>query len=70
MTRIAFPTSDTVIWPYLLIVVVQKMEKKIPNQPENIVPVQLRPKQIFTDVRIGPGDGKPFVAGRDNEAKQ
>ncbi|TQS32494.1 hypothetical protein Golomagni_07188 [Golovinomyces magnicellulatus] len=45
----------------------QKLEKKIPNQPTNVTPVELRTKQIFADVRIGPGDGKPFTAG---EAKQ
>ncbi|KAL2212781.1 NADH dehydrogenase, alpha subcomplex, subunit 8 [Sarocladium strictum] len=45
------------------------LEKKIPNQPTNVTPVELRSKQIFADVRIGPGDGKPFVAGQ-NEAKQ
>lgn len=46
----------------------QKLEKKIPNQPSNVTPVQLRPKQIFSDVRIGPGDGKPFIAGQEAEA--
>ncbi|KAF7547665.1 hypothetical protein G7046_g8935 [Stylonectria norvegica] len=46
------------------------LEKKIPDQPTNVVPVQLRTKQIFSDVRIGPGDGKPFVAGQESEAKQ
>ncbi|KAM4065395.1 CHCH domain-containing protein [Hirsutella rhossiliensis] len=47
-----------------------KLEKKIPDQPPNVVPVELRPKQIFADVRIGPGDGKPFAPGQQNEAKQ
>lgn len=47
----------------------QKLEKKIPDQPTNVTPVELRTKQIFADVRIGPGDGKPFVAGQE-EAKQ
>ncbi|KAH7126272.1 hypothetical protein B0J13DRAFT_627864 [Dactylonectria estremocensis] len=46
-----------------------KLEKKIPDQPKNVTPVELRPTQIFSDVRIGPGDGKPFVAGQ-SEAKQ
>ncbi|KAG5986440.1 hypothetical protein E4U54_005417 [Claviceps lovelessii] len=46
-----------------------KLEKKIPDQPTNVTPVELRPKQIFADVRIGPGDGKPFIAGQ-SEAKQ
>lgn len=36
----------------------------------NVTPVELRSKQIFADVRIGPGDGKPFVAGEQTEAKQ
>lgn len=49
--------------------VAQKLEKKIPDQPTNVTPVELRPKQIFADVRIGPGDGKPFIAGQ-SEAKQ
>lgn len=48
----------------------QKLEKKIPDQPNNVTPVELRPKQIFADVRIGPGDGKPFVAGQQSDAKQ
>lgn len=47
----------------------QKLEKKIPDQPKNVTPVELRPTQIFSDVRIGPGDGKPFIAGQ-SEAKQ
>ncbi|KZZ98950.1 NADH:ubiquinone oxidoreductase 20.8kD subunit [Moelleriella libera RCEF 2490] len=46
-----------------------KLEKKIPDQPQNVTPVELRQKQIFADVRVGPGDGKPFVAGQ-SEAKQ
>lgn len=46
----------------------QKLEKKIPDQPSNVTPVELRTKQIFADVRIGPGDGKPFAAAGD--AKQ
>lgn len=45
------------------------MEKKIPDQPTNITPVELRTKQIFADVRIGPGDGKPFSAEK-SEASQ
>jgi|SRR5688572_3608982 hypothetical protein len=47
----------------------QGLQKKIPDQPTNVTPVELRSKQIFADVRIGPGDGKPFVAGK-SEAKQ
>ncbi|KAI1062717.1 hypothetical protein LB506_005917 [Fusarium annulatum] len=43
-----------------------KLEKKIPDQPTNSTPVHLRPKQIFADVRIGPGDGKPFVPGQED----
>ncbi|KAK1242704.1 hypothetical protein MKX08_005516 [Trichoderma sp. CBMAI-0020] len=46
-----------------------KLEKKIPDQPTNVTPVELRTKQIFADVRIGPGDGKPFAAGK-SEASQ
>ena len=46
------------------------MEKKIPNQPENVTPVELRAKQIFADVSIGPGDGKPFAVEQRSEAKQ
>ncbi|RSM09391.1 hypothetical protein CDV31_007697 [Fusarium ambrosium] len=46
-----------------------KLEKKVPDQPTNVTPVHLRPKQIFADVRIGPGDGKPFIPGQE-EAKQ
>ncbi|KAG6306470.1 hypothetical protein E4U45_007041 [Claviceps purpurea] len=45
------------------------LEKKIPDQPPNVTPVHLRTHQIFADRRIGPGDGKPFVAGQ-SEAKQ
>ncbi|CEJ90802.1 Putative NADH-ubiquinone oxidoreductase 20.8 kDa subunit [[Torrubiella] hemipterigena] len=44
-----------------------KLEKKVPDQPPNVVPVELRTKQIFADNRIRPADGKPFSAG---EAKQ
>lgn len=47
----------------------QNLEKKIPDQPTNVTPVELRSKQIFADVRIGPGDGKPFISGQ-GEAKQ
>ncbi|KAH6958873.1 hypothetical protein DER45DRAFT_613379 [Fusarium avenaceum] len=43
-----------------------KLEKKVPDQPTNYTPVHLRPKQIFADVRIGPGDGKPFVPGQED----
>ena len=50
-------------------IAVQKLEKKIPDQPKNVTPVELRPKQIFADVRIGPGDGKPFTPAQ-NDAKQ
>ncbi|KAG5937738.1 hypothetical protein E4U59_004221 [Claviceps monticola] len=45
------------------------LEKKIPDQPPNVTPVHLRTHQIFADRRIGPGDGKPFVAAQ-SEAKQ
>lgn len=47
----------------------QNLQKKIPDQPSNVTPVELRRKQIFADVPISPGDGKPFVAGKE-EAKQ
>lgn len=48
----------------------QKLVKKIPDQPTNVTPVELRPKQIFADVRVGPGDGKPFIPDQQSEAKQ
>lgn len=50
-----------------MLIFAQKLEKKIPDQPPNVVPVELRTQQIFADNRIRPTDGKPFAAG---EAKQ
>ncbi|OAQ98146.1 hypothetical protein LLEC1_03073 [Akanthomyces lecanii] len=44
-----------------------KLEKKIPDQPSNVVPVELRPKQIFADFPVGPGEGKPFVVGQSKQ---
>ncbi|RDA84854.1 hypothetical protein CP532_2094 [Ophiocordyceps camponoti-leonardi (nom. inval.)] len=44
-----------------------KLEKKIPDQPTNVTPVELRTKQIFADVRIRASDGKPFVAGQSEK---
>lgn len=63
------PTSASLSAIPLTPLPLQKLEKKIPDQPTNVVPVHLRPSQIFADVRIGPGDGKPFVAGQE-QAKQ
>jgi hypothetical protein len=48
----------------------QKLEKKIPEQPTNVTPVHLRSKQIFADVPVSPGDGKPFISAQESEAKQ
>ncbi|PFH58508.1 hypothetical protein XA68_13593 [Ophiocordyceps unilateralis] len=45
-----------------------KLEKKIPDQPTNVTPVELRTKQIFADQRIMPRDGEPFVAGQQVKA--
>ncbi|CAG9940500.1 unnamed protein product [Clonostachys rosea f. rosea IK726] len=45
-----------------------KIEKKIPDQPGNVTPVELRPQQIFADRKFRSIEGKPFVPGQ--EAKQ
>ncbi|CAF3548894.1 unnamed protein product [Fusarium graminearum] len=36
------------------------------TSPTNSTPVHLRPVQTFADVRIGPGDGKPFVPAQED----
>lgn len=43
----------------------QKLEKKIPNQPVNVVPVELRPQQILADRKFRSIEGKPFAAGKE-----
>lgn len=49
----------------------QGLEKKIPNQPENVTPVELRTKQIFADRQLVPQMGKPFIPGKeDGEQKK
>ncbi|VUC30390.1 unnamed protein product [Clonostachys rosea] len=45
-----------------------KLEKKIPDQPQNVIPVEQRPQQIFADRKFRSIEGKPFVPGQ--EAKQ
>lgn len=46
------------------------MEKKIPDQPTNVVPVELRPQQILSDRKFRAIEGKPFVPGQSDDAKQ
>ncbi|PHH70639.1 hypothetical protein CDD80_5881 [Ophiocordyceps camponoti-rufipedis] len=41
-----------------------KLEKKIPDQPSNVTPVELRKKQIFADRLVRESDGEPFVASQ------
>ena len=48
----------------------QKLQKKIPNQPENVTPVELRPQQILADRKFRSIEGKPFAPGQSDEAKQ
>jgi NADH dehydrogenase (ubiquinone) 1 alpha subcomplex subunit 8 len=48
-----------------------KLEKKVPDQPTNSVPVELRPQQIMADRKFRAIEGKPFSANaQDGEAKQ
>lgn len=49
----------------------QKLEKTIPDQPANVVPVQLRTKQTFADKPIRSYHGKPFsAASQEGESAQ
>ncbi|KAI9904187.1 hypothetical protein N3K66_000716 [Trichothecium roseum] len=48
-----------------------KLEKTIPDQPTNVVPVQLRTKQTFADKPIRSYHGKPFsAASQEGESAQ
>jgi len=48
---------------------VQKLEKVIPDQPQNTKPVELRPQQIFSDRHFMKHEGKPFNP-KEPETKQ
>jgi NADH dehydrogenase (ubiquinone) 1 alpha subcomplex subunit 8 len=49
----------------------KKLVKKVPDQPTNVTPVELRPQQVMADRKFRAIEGKPFVPGQsDNEAKQ
>jgi NADH dehydrogenase (ubiquinone) 1 alpha subcomplex subunit 8 len=43
----------------------KKLEKKIPDQPANVVPVELRPQQILADRKFRSIEGKPFSAQKE-----
>lgn len=50
---------------------IQKLEKKVPDQPGNVTPVELRPQQILADRKFRAIEGKPFIPGQsESEAKQ
>jgi hypothetical protein len=49
-----------------MLIVVQKLEKVIPGQPKNEVPVQLRAAPTFANLRTV---GTPFVAGASWEGR-
>jgi NADH dehydrogenase (ubiquinone) 1 alpha subcomplex subunit 8 len=46
----------------------QKLEKVVPDQPNNITPVHLRQQQIYAHYPISSLD-KPFIPGQATEEK-
>lgn len=52
----------------LMLLVLQKLEKVIPDQPKNSTPVHLRQKQIFAHNWI-PRWEKPFIPGQSETSE-
>lgn len=59
-----FPTGVAVLTPLDS----QKLEKVVPDQPEQSTPVHLRTKQIFAHSSIPPWE-KPFIPEKSETAK-
>ncbi|KAG9259011.1 uncharacterized protein F5Z01DRAFT_669745 [Emericellopsis atlantica] len=46
------------------------LKKVVPDQPNNVTPVEQRPQMIMSDRKFRAVEGKPFVPGQSEEAKQ